>query len=1033
MDTGAVCLLIALLLALAVLPAEAKTERTLFTPDRIANALENIQKYDWAKKTRDATVSGADKFAAVPYDQLARYIPDPRIPRSVYVHETGCPNCGLEIRKHGTYAWIISEDAPYKVKCPNCGKVYPDSDYQAFIDTDFKDRSVLKGEIVDDGWGWTSPQYGPRQKYWFVGYYNHWMSQRHVHRPMWDLSEAYMYTGDPRYARACAVLLWQLAKYYPGYDYAKQSRRGLELDPSYHGRLFYYTWECYTMQTCAKAYDAIFPALLEPCPELEQLTGQSMGDIRHLIEEQLLRSQAREVVNETGYICGNWGMHQVGLLQVAAVLKDTPGTPSSEEMIDWVLNSTDYRLPSFMPIYDALYNLVYRDGNPHEAPGGYNREHVETLTQLAQLLRLSGVDVTKIPRFRKLYDWGVQMRCAGNFSPALGDAGYISNRAMTWQKREYLFAYQTYRDPVYAAFFLNMFPDGGQDIFEPCMTDEMKAAAAQLKTPLGYESQHMPGYGLAILQNGNPQRPVAGSLFYGRFIGHSHRDKMQLDIFAENCSMIPDLGAPETANSNDPRRAGFFFHNVAHNTVMVDQSIQTNGRGRCLAYDAGPVCQYVEAQNDSVYPQCHMYRRSVAMIEVSPGQSYFIDIFRVQGGTQHDWLVHGTNADFASNLALTEPRKEGTLAGPDVKFGHYYDDERLGAAPYGSVSYFGYKGSGFQFLYNVQEANLAPGAYGKWSIITRGDRAVGMVTGSDGAYIKAFLVGDDERTIVCDGKPQQNRRDTPESVKFLIRRRTGDNLASTFTTVFEPGAGEEFIKSVTPVATGNDDLVALKIELTSGATHYYFNATEPVQEAEIADGIRFAGQVGYLGLDAQGEVQNAYLHNATRLARGDWKLDGDAPATTTIASCDYRANTVTLADPVLAGRDLPGATVIMNTGGYGSAFVVKGVDADSKLLFGDQEPICSRACVKQIKAADRQLVTPTEMCLAQPAMHVVNEAFEPVAKLLALDGGILTLDRDFTAAQFPDADGDGAIRAYIMEFGPGDTVLVPSSIRYQRH
>ncbi len=1031
MSTITVCVLIVMLLAVAAMPGLAKTERTLLTPDKVYNIRDNIAKYDWAKAIRDSAVASAKKYLEMPDEELARYVPDPRIPRSIYVHETGCPNCGLAMRKTGNYSWIISEDMPYKVKCPNCGKVYPDSDYQAFIDTDFKDRSVLKGEIVDDGWGWVSPKHGEKHKYWFVGWYNHWMTQRRLHRAVTSLADAYLYTDDARYAHKCAVLLWQLARYYPDYDYANQSRIGLEINRGYNGKLFYHTWETSTVRNCSRAYDAIFPALLERDVELEDLAGQSMEQIRHLIEEQLLRSMAAEVVNETMYIAGNYGSHQVGLLQIAAALKDTPGTPSSEEMIDWILNNEEYRVYTMMPVYDALYNLVYRDGVPFESPG-YNLGWVNSLTIIADLLRVNGVDLSEVPRFKKLYDWTIDIVCAGKFTPALGDSGNMSGRGLLWRDNIFLSAYRTYRDPLYAKILFDRNPNAGRDIMAEPITEQLKDDAAQVKLEPGYEDRHLAGYGLAILQNENRENPIAASLFYGRFFGHSHLDKMHLDIFAQNCSMMPDFGYPETANATDPRRFGFFSHTMSHNTVMVDAVKQVNGRGRCLAYDTGPVCQYVEAQNDNVYAQCETYRRSVAMVEITPGQAYFIDIFRVKGGTQHDWLVHGSHADVVSDLSFSEPRQQGTLAGADVEYGHFYDDEKLGAVPYGTVSYRGYKGSGFQFLYNVQEAALKSGGYARWNFITSGDRAVPIMQGNEGAFLKAFLIGEDEQLFLCDGKPQQNQKGTPESVKFLVRRRSGEDLQSTFVTVFEPGAHDGIIQTVTRLDTGSDDLVALKLTLNSGETHYYFNATEPVDQAAIGDDIIFSGQVGYLGLDEQGQVAQAYLHNATMVTKGNWKLDAEPPVNTTIASCDYEKNSVTLAEPAMANRNASDSTVIINSGRYGTTFVVKGVEGADTLLFGDQEPILSRAVVSQVKTDTREILTPTTLYFVEPSTHLVSEAFAPVTRVAGKSTGVLSIEDDITADQLPDADADGTIRAYIMEYGPGDTVLIPSSLRYQR-
>ena len=1015
---------------LICIPNIARSESNLYTQEMLQNMADNIAKYDWAQKIRDEAITNAARYLEIPDEEIAKWVPDPRIPRSAYVHETACPNCGLEARKFGNYPWIITEEEPYKLECPSCGKIYPSNDYQAFVDSGFQDRSLLTGDHADDGWGWVSPEYGEEQKYWFVAWYNHWMVNRRLRPAIQHLRDAYLYTGDPRYAHKCAVLLWQLAEYYPDYDYARQSRNGLEINPNYHGRLLYHTWETFTMTDCATAYGAIASALTTPDPELEQLTGRSTAQVRELIEEQLLRSMASEVVNETGYIAGNYGMHQMGLLQIAADLQGKPGTPSSQEMIEWILDNEEYNVYTMMPLYDALSNLVLRDGVPFESPS-YNLGWVSNLTAIAELLRANGVDVTEVPRFKKLYDWVTDIIVAGQFTPSLGDSGNISNRGRLWREEAMLSAYRMYKDPLYARILLELNADAGQDIFAAPITEELKQAAATIETEPGYDSSHLAGYGLAILQNSNLEEPIAASLFYGYFVGHSHRDKMHLDLYANGASLLPDFGYPETANSNDPRRAGFFAHTVSHNTVMVDETCQATTRGRCEAYDSGPVCQYVEAQNDGVYPQCSQYRRSVAMIDIAPGQAYVVDVFRVDGGRQHDWLVHGTHADFESNLDLSTPR-EGTLAGPEVEYGYYYDDEKLAAAPYGSTNYFTYRGSGFQFLYNVQEAPIKPDATARWNLITSGERAVSTVRAKEGAFLKAFLVGEDEQIFACDGKPQQNQKGSPESVKFLVRRRAGDNLRSTFTTVFEPGANEGLITSVTPLATSHDQLVALRIELASGHIHYYFNSPTPVEATEIEDGIRFAGQVGFLGLDQAGEVEQAYLYNATLLARGAWSLSGDGPAKATIASCDYDENSITLADPVLTGRMIDGMTVTINTGGYSGAFEVMGTDGARKLLFGDQEPMRSRAYVKQIKPEERTLVTPTIFYFIEPGMHLVSEAYQPIAQLDSWGRGALIADRDFTTEQWPDADGDGVIRAYIMEYGPGDEVMIPSSIRYKR-
>ena len=49
-----------------------------------------------------------------------------------------------------------------------------------------------------------------------------------------------------RYAHKCALLLWQLAVYYPDYDYNKQSREAKEHNPRYTGKITNMIWEIWT-------------------------------------------------------------------------------------------------------------------------------------------------------------------------------------------------------------------------------------------------------------------------------------------------------------------------------------------------------------------------------------------------------------------------------------------------------------------------------------------------------------------------------------------------------------------------------------------------------------------------------------------------------------------------------------------------------------------------------------------------------------------------------------------------------------------
>ncbi len=1003
-----------------------KNQRTLFTEDRLAAMRDNVGRHAWAGQMRDGFITKADRHLGDSFAELASYVPAPRIPRATYVHETECPVCGLELRKHGWGSWIISKDKPYKVECPNCHGVFPSNDFAAYFASGMKDRSLLTGDYPDDGFGWASP-YDPEHKYWFVGWYAHFIAMREMFDIIDAFYHAYLFTDDARYARNCAAILWQLATYYPDYDYVNQSRYGLEFDRDYHGKLLYHTWENWTVDRAALGYDGIFPALASPCPDLEQFTGQSTQQIRHLIEEQLLRAMAGLIVGQTGHIYGNYGMHQASLLRVAATLRDVPGTPSSEQMIDWVLNNEQYDLYVYMPLQDALYNLVGRDGCATESPQ-YNNGWVRNLTRLADLLQINGVDITGIERFRQFYEWAPRMICAGQFTPSLGDAFGISHRARLCTFDNYLFAYKTYKDPQYARILRGLEAGPKSDLFSRIVPDDELSAAAVSSKPIGYTSQHLAEYRLAILQNDNADQPVAVSMYYGQAMTHDHRDKMQLDIYARGVSMIPDFGYPETANFNDPRRCGFFAHTISHNTVMVDRrSQEVSHDSYCVAYDPGGVCAYMEADGRGAYSQCDRYRRAVALIDSGGEQDYIIDLFRVRGGEQHDWLVHGTKATFSSNLPLSAPQREGTLAGPDVPYGCFYDDLDLRDLPVGSTSYQNYRGSSFQFLYNAQHVDSQPDAWVRWDVVPHENATSHVeVVADEGAFLKAHLIGEDEQLFVADGKPQQHYPTAPESVKFVLRRRQGAELSSDYVTVFEPGAREGFIGRAERIDTGDEDLLALKINLKSGEVHYYMNAAVTALERDVIDGIRFAGRIGFVALDTAGDVARAYTFNAT-LGKDDWQLTAAGPVRRTVVACDYRLNRITL------DGDVPdsaiGRTLHMQSGPYRTTFVADEIVAPDTLQLDGGFPATDRMTVQGID--DRKVDTPTEVTRAAPGMVLVNESLEPIAQTAqGTNKTAILLDRIITMDDVPDTNDDGIKRAWLMPYGPGTVVEMPNCARY---
>src|SRR5690606_36428164 len=142
---------------------------------------------------------------------------------------------------------------------------------------------------------------------------------------------------------------------------------------------------------------------------------------------------------------------------------------------------------------------------------------------------------------------------------------------------------------------------------------------------------------------------------------------------------------------------------ISHNTVTVDAAMQPERVGGTLhLFAQSPFARVMDADANGVYPQAQTYRRAVVMVDVDDERSYYVDVFNVDGGRQHDYSLHGPPGTYESVGGTWSTPAPGTLAGENVKLGEIYDDAKLGAPDY-KGGFHGYRGSGFQHLFNVQK------------------------------------------------------------------------------------------------------------------------------------------------------------------------------------------------------------------------------------------------------------------------------------------------------------------------------------------
>ena len=820
-----------------------KTDRVIFTDEAVQQARDNVAKYPSAKKLADGVVAAAEAWLEWSDAELRDLIPTADVPRAFNVGTAGCPKCGKAIyERGGTYPWILDLKQPFKVKCPVCGGVFPDNDFKAYYDSGFKDKQYLEGEYPDDGWGWVGPD---GHRYWLVGYANHWTLHSHIVPAVGNLGMAYVLTGEKRYAHKAAVMLDRIAEVYPAMDYHNQSRYGQLVAQGggrYPGKLVNLIWATGNLTNMARCYDAVWETI-DADSELQALTGKSGEEIRANIEANLLEEGIDGIF--AGEVRGNFGMHQRAL--VYAALARQHG--KTDEWLDRIFSLTGCSSLQTGLNY-ALYDLVYRDGLPYETSPGYNSGWVESITQVAETLKDTSRDVYALPKTKRLYDAMLDLINVGKFTPALGDSGSVYG-GLIFKPGLFQCAYRAYGDPRYLAHLVRqgMVGDNAFKTFDSLFSPPIEGVDAT-PTLAPERSRLLDGYGMGILNNAADTVSVA--MYYGFKGGHGHFDRLNFDVLANGHPMLPDTGYPDFMNGYVPGIYTWSKNTIAHNTVTVDAQRQLGNQAGTVQLFAGcGLARVLDVDAPETYPQCRTYRRHLVMVDVDAERSYFVDFFTVEGGKQHDYSLHGPPGTCEVVGGAWTTQEKGTLAGEDVEVSELYDDPVRGVKGYDGT-YYGYVGSGFQHLFNVQRLTE-----GEWLV------AYAHKKDADAQLRLRTLPPPDTEIILADAQVSPVKH--KQLLKYIIARRQGEELESLFASVIEPFRGEPFIEEARRIELDGGAVAAVVRREGDQTDVIVYNPAGA--EAVLADfELTTDAMTAVVTVDAQGEPVRVFFAKGSELS-----------------------------------------------------------------------------------------------------------------------------------------------------------------------
>ncbi len=510
-----------------------------------------------------------------------------------------CPNCYGGSQGINVFDWSV--DRPDEMKCKTCGTVFPNDRFPE--DQQLTGKNA-RGETIVFQYHFNEEK---NIRHYLSASLAHYRRQWLVEQCL-ALAKAHHVTGDEAYARRVIIALVRIAQVYPHYPIMRQWQQVLEFSASQQPPL---KWDAGQWgrwrpaeipEKLGDAYDLVYD---------RATVGQ-----RQRIESDFFRPTI-EAVMATPDHTGNLSAYY---LSRAVRIGRTIGEP---RYVHWGLHW----------MQQTIRRGCYVDGAWHESPWYH-------------AVALGGLK------------WSFR-----NFDGYSDPPGYVDN--LTGRRID---GFDLERDVPLMARCLNA----------PGVLDDANGAAAVIHDTFAHKmlftrtpkrrtaSAIMPAFGHAALGRGEGYHQLQAHLHFSGSHGHAHYDNLNLAIWGKGREMISDLGYTLS------QMRYWTTCTAGHNTVVIDrsdQSITSSG-------DCGTDCDLlwyfpdvegvavVEADGrrgyatdgKGVFPTRHdvtRYRRMLVAVPVSDEDAYIIDIFRVRGGSAHDWLLHGdADHDMSATCSL---------------------------------------------------------------------------------------------------------------------------------------------------------------------------------------------------------------------------------------------------------------------------------------------------------------------------------------------------------------------------------------------
>ncbi|HRU06274.1 MAG TPA: heparinase II/III family protein [Candidatus Brocadiia bacterium] len=733
------------------------------------------------------------------------------------VYFTSCPNCKYGAEEAGCFNETWDPRQPKRIVCKGCGEAYPGNPKyrdDKFIEVDAPGGKKHRLHYYERADGY---------RFWLRAHADYW-AREYLEARAAELGDLYRLTNDESCARRAVLILHRFAEVYPGYVY--------KFDYPFKQKLFVpytqnrvpgvpedyrtsrWTWWGYMDISLGlvRAYDRV-----KAWPGWDGFAG---GKGRARVENDLFVPMVSFVL---GYPDDGTNMSMT-LWRSAICAGRVLGKP------EWVHEC--------VARFERLIATKFLyDGHWMETCGSYAQQ-----TQ-------GGLQVV--------------MEAAKGYSDPPGYAHPQTKRRFDDLDLRVLVPGYDRAEEAIAATRL---PDNRLLPLNDTWAVHGKVSTARRAKPRErMEPYLLPATSVAVLGGGQGESQVHTWLNYTMGRHHKHSDALSIGLWAHGQELLSDLGYTWSNY-----RLHWATTTMAHNTVVVNgvdsgRDIQ-HTRHRLRAFLASPDLEFQLASADATeaaYPGVALlYRRTLILLGAGSGRPVLVDVFQVEGGKQHDYLLHGCR-DADSTVTVTGAPLApfaGTLLNPGIEF-------RLPQ----SFQHPNPPGYGFGFIRNLRSGPV------------RGCVAVDMrLKDNPRTGVRSLLADMPGATLFVGEAPDVRRaRDINGDLEKTLApavcvRRSGAGLRSIFVAAHEAfGDGRPGLKAVN--VRQSSGVICVEIEHESGERDLVLVALGNQASASFrttAGPLKFSGAFGAVRVSAQSEVLGAWLAGGKSLSLGAVTLAG---------------------------------------------------------------------------------------------------------------------------------------------------------------